>query len=203
MVLARQSLLSAGFGTLFLIAAVVAWFWPQSGGNGVGFDPMDDFCIIAPATPYDPASGLALDEPRPIPADARCPVCGMFPARYPRWAGQVIFSDGATHFFDSPVNLLVFLRDVARYSNYTAEDVIASYTNDVASDTWTPAETAYFVHGSDALGPMREGNLPSFAERTAAQVFAEARGGKVLAHREVDTALLDSLSHAAHHHHHH
>ncbi len=201
MVLARQSLLPAGFGTLFLIAAVVAWFWPQSGGNGVGFDPMDDFCIIAPATPYDPASGLALDEPRPIPADARCPVCGMFPARYPRWAGQVIFNDGATHFFDSPVNLLVFLRDVERYSNYTAEDVIASYTNDVASDTWTPVETAYFVHGSDALGPMREGNLPSFAEREAAQAFADARGGKVLAHREVDTTLLDTLSHAAHHHH--
>lgn len=203
MVTTRRTLIPFIVGTLFLAGAVLAWLWPQNGRDLTGYDPMDDFCIIAPATPYDPASGLAIDAPRPIPADARCPVCGMFPARYPRWAGQVIFTDGATHFFDSPVNLLVFLRKVERYSNYTAADIIASYTNDVTNDTWTPAETAYYVHGSDALGPMREGNLPSFATRQDAEAFAVRRGGKVLARTEVSDKVLDELSHAAHHHHHH
>ncbi len=202
MPVSRQTLIPALIGSLFLIGAVVAWLWPQAVVDPSGYDPMDDFCIIAPATPFDPASGLALDQPRPIPPEARCPVCGMYPARSQRWAAQVIFNDGATHFFDSPVNLLVFLRNVERYSNYSAADVIAAYTNDIASDTWTTAEQAFYVHGSDALGPMREGNLPSFANRNDAESFAAQRGGKVLTHGEVDHNLLDDLSHSAHHHHH-
>ncbi|MBU1396829.1 MAG: nitrous oxide reductase accessory protein NosL, partial [Gammaproteobacteria bacterium] len=70
----------------------------------------NDLCIVAPATPYDPASGRAMLAPRPIPADARCPVCGMYPARFSRWAAQSIFKDGAAHYFDSPLDLFVFLQ---------------------------------------------------------------------------------------------
>ena len=80
-----------------------------------------DVCIVAPPTPYDPASGLPPTAARPIPVDARCPVCGMFPARSPDWAAQVIFRNGDAQFFDSPLSLFMYLQDVARYSRTEAE----------------------------------------------------------------------------------
>lgn len=189
---------------LIAIAGIAGWFVPQGlrhePSTVAAFDPMEDVCIVAPATPWDPASGIARFEPRPIPAEARCPVCGMYPARYPRWAAQVIFQDGATHFFDSPVNLLVFLRRVEHYSTYDESDVVAAFINDVASDTWSAARDAYFVHGSDALGPMREGNLPAFANLEAAQAFAAQRGGQVLRFDTITNEIVDSLVHDAHRH---
>lgn len=192
-------------GAVFVIASIAAWWMPQAETNDNGFNPADDFCIVAPATPYDPSSGLAIHEPRSVPDDARCPVCGMYPARYPHWAAQTIFEDGATQFFDSPVNLLVFLRNPPRYSGYAVTDIVASFVNDVPNQTWIRADEAFYVHGSSALGPMREGNLPTFSARETAERFAAERGGIVLTINEISDKILDSLVHDAHqsHAHHH
>lgn len=162
----------------------------------------NDLCIVAPPTPYDPASGLAMLAARPIPAEARCAVCGMYPARYPRWAAQAIFKDGAAHYFDSPVDMLVFLQRVDRYSRgYASGDVAASHVTDFQSGQWIEARDAIFVHGSSALGPMRDADLPAFASRKAADGFARSRGGKVLTFSQVTPELLRTLSRNVHHRH--
>lgn len=154
-----------------------------------------DFCVVAPPTPYDPASGLPLQAARAVPADVRCPVCGMFPARFPDWAGQVIFANGDAQFFDSPVSLLMYLDDVPRYSpGHTAKDIVARYVTDVTSKSWVDAGAAFYVRGSSARGPMRAGNLPAFASRDAAQRFAAQSGGEVLALEAIDAQMLRQLS---------
>lgn len=153
-----------------------------------------DVCVVAPPTPYDPASGLPLQAARPVPADVRCPVCGMYPARSPDWAAQVIFSNGDAQFFDSPLSLFMYLNDVARYSpGRSADDIVAHYVTDVSSKSWTDARSAFYVHGSSAKGPMRAGNLPAFASKKAALQFAAQRGGSVLGYADVDTALVTQL----------
>ncbi|MGL1833097.1 nitrous oxide reductase accessory protein NosL [Rhodocyclaceae bacterium SMB388] len=192
-----------GLGAIFAIASLVAWWWPHAHGESPGVEALSDVCIVAPPTPYDPASGLDIFEPRPVPADARCPVCGMYPSRFPDWAGQVIFKDGAAQFFDSPVNLQLFLRNVSRYSPYQASDVAVSFVNDIASGQWTPASDAFYVHGSSALGPMREGNLPTFADRAVAERFAADRGGEVLTMDEITDEILGALVRDAPQHHQH
>ena len=65
----------------------------QAAASHASDEALDEICIVAPPTPYDPASGLPPEAPRPVPPDARCPVCGMFPARNPRWAAQIIYID--------------------------------------------------------------------------------------------------------------
>lgn len=162
----------------------------------------NDLCIVAPATPFDPASGLARLDPRPIPEKARCPVCGMYPARYPRWAAQVIFKDGAAHFFDTPVDLFAFLEKVERHDkHYTAGDVAQSYVSDFGTGRWVAAREAFFVHGSSAFGPMRDADLPAFASREAAEALARSRGGRVLAFADINPELIRSLSRNLHHRH--
>lgn len=140
-----------------------------------------DLCLVAPATPYDPASGRGLWEAREVPPEARCPVCGMFPARSRPWAAQIIFRDGDAHFFDSPLSLFMYLQDVGRYSRgRRLGDIAVSFVSDARSGRWIDARQAVYVHGSEAMGPMRSGNLPAFASQQEAARFAQQRGGQIM-----------------------
>lgn len=180
-----------------VVAAMVWWSLPalQAALAPKVFPVLDpDVCIVAPPTPYDPASGLPLQAARSVPADVRCPVCGMFPARSPDWAAQVIFANGYAHFFDSPVSLFMYLNDVSRYSpGLSADDIVARYVTDVSSKSWIDAGSAFYVHGSSAKGPMRAGNLPAFASRGAALQFAAQRGGEVRAFGSITPTLAKQL----------
>ena len=194
----RRLLLAGAAGAL---AAGTALLWDYGRSASAGFEPpAEDVCIVAPTrvTPphaFDPANGLAMYDARPIPADARCPVCGMFPARQPLWAGQAVYRDGAAHFFDSPVDLMQFLTAVERYSaGRSAADVHTSWVTDAAGRGWVELTKAWFVHGSDALGPMRRGDLPAFADEAGAAEFAGRRGGRVLTFEAVTPAILKSLA---------
>ena len=189
---------------IVLVALLAAWSAPvlQNALTGTSPGMAPDVCVVAPPTPYDPASGLPLTAPRVVPADARCPVCGMYPARSQDWAAQVIFGNGDAQFFDSPLSLLVYLHDVARYSpGHHASDIVASYVSDADSGHWVPARNATYVQGSSARGPMRTGNLPAFAEVAAAQRFINARGGELLSASDVTQELLQRLRLKAEHGH--
>lgn len=173
------------------------WQGAPPAGRTADLLPEGDVCLVAPAIPYDPASGLDLAAARPLPAGARCPVCGMFPERSPEWAAQLIFEGGDAHFFDSPLSLFMYLQEPLRYSPGRAPQAIAAqYVTDAgaAPGAWLDARQAWYVHGSSARGPMRAGNLPAFATREAAQAFTQRRGGRVLAHGDVDRALIASLA---------
>ena len=197
---ARLVSLAGAAATIAVAAAVVLSYGMQAAAD---VDPVtNDLCIVAPATPYDAASGLPMFAPRPVPADARCPVCGMYPARAPRWAAQLIFRDGAAHYFDSPINLFVFLNKVERYSKaYARSDVAASFVTDFESGRWVEARHAFFVHGSRVFGPMRDADLPAFASRVAAERFTRSRGGKVLTYGQVTPEVLQALNRNVHHRH--
>lgn len=167
--------LALGAGGLLAVA-----LRPRSGG--VPGLPAE-VCIVAPLTPYDPASGLSPLAARPVPDEVRCPVCGMFAVRHPRWAAQVIFDDGAAQFFDSPAHLFLYLQSLDRYQRgRRVEDLRALHVADHRGSGWLPLAQAVFVQGSGVPGPMRTEDLPAFADHEAARAFiAEAGGTPALA----------------------
>lgn len=143
--------------------------------------PEEDVCIVAPTFAYDPASGLPPDAAREVPPDARCPVCGMFPARARRWAAQVIFVDGDVQYLDSPLSLFHYLQRVNRYTpGRKLADIATLYVSDQLSGHWLQADQAVYVHGSDRMGPMRSGNLPAFADVASARAFIVLHGGRTV-----------------------
>jgi nitrous oxide reductase accessory protein NosL len=193
----RRQALFAGLAAAGALAGAAAWkFYPPGPGHRAAGQPLpEDVCVVAPPTPFDTATGQRLEAPRAIPADARCPVCGMFPARSSEWAAQVIFANGDAHFFDSPLSLFQYLANVGQYSaGRTAHELVARYVTSTETGGWVAAETAMYVDGSSARGPMRAGNLPAFASAEAARRFAERRGGRVIAFGSVDAALLERLA---------
>lgn len=200
----------AALALLTTVAAAALGGW-WGGGEatpaGEGAVP-PDVCVVRPGAPfpgavhaYDPASGLAMAAARPVPAHARCAVCGMYPARHPGWAAQVIADNGDAWFFDSAVDMLIFLAEPARYTRgFGTGAVIARYVSDHAGGGWIAADQAWVVHGSRAVGPMRGPDLPAFASAAAAEAHAAAQGGRSLRLSEVDALLLAELRtiHAGH-----
>lgn len=162
---------------------------------------LDDVCIVAVPTPYDPATVRAIHAPRAIPTDARCPVCGMYPARMPEWAAQLILANGDAFFFDSPLNLFIFLRKRGLTPALSPAAVPAAYVRDADTGDWIGATEATYVAGSKALGPMRSGNYPPFRTPAQASAFAARRGGKVVSPHEVAHAIASRTGAAAVHAH--
>ena len=161
-----------------------------------------DVCLVAPTFSYDAASGLPLSAAREVPPEARCPVCGMFPARQRRWAAQVIFSNGDVQYLDSPLSLFLYLQQVPRYTaGQSAARIVASYVTDLDTGAWTPAGQAWYVHGSGQMGPMRSGNLPAFATLDQARAFAAREGGEWLTATRLRQGLPASLQRLAPHAH--
>ncbi|MDI1273375.1 nitrous oxide reductase accessory protein NosL [Polaromonas sp.] len=192
---ALRPLYFAGLAVVVLLGGLLLAPWrSQSPGNAVLVET-DEICVVAPPVPHDPNSGLGLHAPRPVPADARCPVCGMYPARAPEWAAQVIFDNGDTQFFDSPLSFFTYLQDVGRYTRgRQASEIAASYVTDASSGAWIRAKDAVYVNGSSALGPMRAGNLPAFSSASLARRFVNARGGVLLEVGQISPQLLQNLN---------
>jgi len=122
-------------------------------------------------------------------------------ARYMTGTGA---NDGAAHFFDSPVDLFMFLDKPASFgSTRTPAEAAAMYVADFRNGTWLPARQAVFVRDSRARGPMRGPDLPAFADTAAAQAFIAEQGGRALAFEQVDASVVTSLRDANHAHHMH
>lgn len=138
---------------------------------------------------------------RAVPAEARCPVCGMYPARFPTWAAQLALRDGSTRFFDSPREFFVFVDRIGRgTASVAAADVVIAWVTDYAGNGWVQAGAAWYVQGSRVTGPMRSDALPAFRERAAAEAFVAEHGGRVLSFREAAARVAAADAPAAHDH---
>ncbi|MBY0576394.1 MAG: nitrous oxide reductase accessory protein NosL [Gallionellaceae bacterium] len=157
--------------------------------------------ILLPVTLFAavPACAYADDyAAQQISAQQRCPVCGMYPARYPAWAVQVVFKDHSMTALESPAELFRLLRDVKKYDvKHTVADIARIYATDYAQRIWIDAKQAFYVQNSKVKGPMG-GDLPAFASKSAAEDFVKQSGGNILNFDAL--ASLEADSHGAHGH---
>jgi nitrous oxide reductase accessory protein NosL len=124
----------------------------------------------------------------------KCPVCGMFVARYPEWVAAARFADGTYAVFDGTKDLFKFLADPARYDpRRTTTDVRAVLVTDYYAVRQVDARTAWYVLGSDVLGPMGHELVPFAAEADAREFLADHRGRRLLRFADVIPAILREL----------
>lgn len=155
--------------------------------------------VLSPALLVFPVLAEETPVAQTVARETRCPVCGMYPARYPKWMAQLAFSDRTTQAFDSPLELFRFLNDVAKYDRrHKRSDVAAVFLTDYARGGWIEGKRAFLVAGSTARGPMNNADLPAFGSKDAAEQFAKANGGKALAFEQITPEILQSLVSPAH-----
>jgi nitrous oxide reductase accessory protein NosL len=124
----------------------------------------------------------------------KCPVCGMFVARYPEWLAAVRFADGTHAVFDGAKDLFRFLAAPGEYApQRSAAEVRAILVTDYYAVRQVDARTAWFVLGSDVLGPMGHELVPFEAERDAREFMADHHGRRLLRFGDVTPAVLREL----------
>lgn len=143
-----------------------------------------------------PAFALAGEHfklPAPAPDDT-CPVCGMFVAKYPEWIGTVLYKNGHAHHFDGAKDLFKYLLDMPRWATgHQAADIQSIGVTDYYSLGRIDAQTAWYVTGSDVLGPMGH-ELVALASREDAEEFMKDHKGRhIIQFGDVNQTMLLNL----------
>jgi len=124
----------------------------------------------------------------------KCPVCGMFVAKYPEWSASLTFGDGKTEFFDGVKDMLRFYHDLKRYApKRQTADIREILVKDYYSLAPVDAVSAWYVIGSDVLGPMGKEGVP-FAKQADAQSFLkDHHGRKILSFSGMTPEIIKGL----------
>ena len=137
--------------------------------------------------------GWALDLPAPEPTDT-CPVCGMFVARYPEWIATVVYQDGHAHHFDGAKDLFKYLLDMPTWApGHRAEDIAEIGVTEYYGLGLIPAREAWYVIGSDVLGPMGHELIPLETAADAEEYQRDHAGRRILRFDEVTASMLEKL----------
>lgn len=136
--------------------------------------------------------------PEPTPRDT-CPVCGMFVAPYPNWITAVLYQDGATHYFDGPKDLFTYLLDMKKWGQGRNAESIQSITvKEYYGLKQIDAHAAYYVVGSDTMGPMGHELIP-FATLEEAETFMrDHKGKKIYRFSDIDMNVISPLKKGHH-----
>lgn len=124
----------------------------------------------------------------------RCPVCGMFVYKYPKWVARIVFRDGSACFYDGAKDMFKHIFNVAKYTpGKTAESITALHVTDYYSLDLIEAKSAYYVVGSDVLGPMGHELLPLKDEQSAREFLQDHKGKTILRFQDVTEDVIKSL----------
>lgn len=140
-----------------------------------------------------PAWGEGLQLPAPGPKDT-CPVCGMFVSLYPDWVATVLYKDGHAHHFDGPKDLFKYLLNLPKYApGHAQTDIAAMGVTDYYNVNRIDARSAWYVIGSDVLGPMGHELVPLTTQAEAEEFQRDHQGKRIVRFGEVTPALLEQL----------
>lgn len=144
------------------------------------------FCGVSP---------VLAEQGQPIGVEKsdKCPVCGMFVAKYPDFLAKVLFEDGTYAVFDGNKDMFKYLLDIPRYNPAQQGRVKDIQVTDYYGIFGVDGRKAWYVVGSDVYGPMGR-ELISFIREDDAREFARDHHGKnVLRFDDIDDEVVQSL----------
>jgi nitrous oxide reductase accessory protein NosL len=142
--------------------------------------------LWAGSQPSQPSKG-------PIPK-GNCAVCGMYVANFPDWAALVTFKDGSQAWFDGPKDLFNYLLDLKRYAaKKNPADITAIQVKDYYGLKHIDGRTAFYVIGSDVMGPMGKELVPFTSEASARDFLKDHRGQRILTFKEITSTTLSGM----------
>jgi len=139
------------------------------------------------------AEAPPVDLPATGPRDA-CPVCGMFPSKYPDWVATILWADGQAVHFDGAKDFFKYLADLPRYAPGRSRDqIVGMGVTEYYGVTRIDAQLAQYVIGSDVYGPMGHELVALATEADAAEFMRDHAGKALLRFDEVTADTLAAL----------
>jgi nitrous oxide reductase accessory protein NosL len=128
-----------------------------------------------------------------VAVDARCPVCGMFVAKYDVWITQINYGEAIFFSFDGVKDMMAFYHNPVAYNGPDQAKITEIWVKDYYSLKWLDARQGFFVIGSDVHGPMGHELVP-FVGRTAAESFlSDHHGQRILTFDEITASVVEQL----------
>ncbi len=124
-------------------------------------------------------------EPGP---EVRCPVCGMYPARYPGFRSQLSTADGKHHHFCSTQCLVAYQANPGQYVK-DGTKTASIWVTVFQEGSYEYAMGLYYLVGSSIMGPMGKEAVP-YRNKSAAAKSARENGGKVVRFKELSPPLV-------------
>jgi nitrous oxide reductase accessory protein NosL len=124
----------------------------------------------------------------------RCPVCGMFVHKNPKWVARVAMKDGTYFAYDGVKDMLKHYFNMAKYTPGKSADDIKSITvMDYYNSGKIDAKSAYYVIGSDVLGPMGPEFIPFKEESSAQEFMQDHKGKRILQFKDITMETVSGL----------
>ncbi|MBL3527577.1 MAG: nitrous oxide reductase accessory protein NosL [gamma proteobacterium endosymbiont of Lamellibrachia anaximandri] len=140
-----------------------------------------------------PVVSGSVDLPKPGPTDT-CPVCGMFVAKYPEWVATVRYKDGHAHHFDGAKDLFKYLLDLPKWApGHQAENIDSIGVTEYYGLALIDAHEAFYVIGSDVLGPMGHELIPLETKEDAEEFLRDHKGLSIIRFNQVVGEMLIKL----------
>ncbi len=138
-------------------------------------------------------SSSIFDVPSPGAKDT-CPVCGMFVAKYPEWVATVLYKDKHAHHFDGAKDFFKYYLDYQKWApNHNKQHIEKIIVTEYYGLNKISAQKAWYVIGSDVLGPMGHELIPLATEADAKEFKRDHSGMRILRFDEVTLILLEKL----------
>ena len=124
----------------------------------------------------------------------KCPVCGMFVAKYPDFLAEVVFKDGSYALFDGAKDMFKYLLNLKKYNaNKSMGEIDSIYVTEYYHLTLIDGHEAYYVIGSDIYGPMGRELVPVEKETDAREFMKDHKGKSILRFKEITLETIKGL----------
>jgi copper chaperone NosL len=124
----------------------------------------------------------------------KCPVCGMFVAKYPDWTAQIVFKNGSRVFFDGVKDMFKYYFNVVKYEpGRNREDIDSIFVLDYYRIETIDGRNACYVQGSEIYGPMGRELIPFEKESDAAEFLKDHKGKSVVKFRQITPEVIKAL----------
>ena len=112
--------------------------------------------------------------------DEKCPVCGMYVYKYPKWAAQIHYKE--RHYsFDG-------VKDMMKWYFEHKEDIKEIKVTDYYSQYGIDGKKAFYIIGSDVYGPMGYELIPFKSIDDAKNFKKDHKGKKILKFNEIESS---------------
>jgi nitrous oxide reductase accessory protein NosL len=130
---------------------------------------------------------------KPSPKD-KCPVCGMFVAKYPDFLAEVLFKDGSYALFDGAKDMFKYYFNLKKYHpSKSLSDIDSIYVTNYYDLTLINGYTAFYVLGSDVYGPMGRELIPFEKEGDAKEFMKDHKGKSLKRFKEITYEMVKEL----------
>ncbi len=136
------------------------------------------------------AGGGHADPLHPVGKEEKCPVCGMFVAKYEQWLAQIVVEDQKPLVFDGVKDMMAYYFNSEQYGGGSDLTGAQIWVRNYYTLDYIDGRTAFYVVGSEVLGPMGDELVPFSSLKEAETFKADYNGTAILLFDEIDAGRI-------------